>query len=277
MLSPFPARRDLFLLATGLVLGVVLGPPVLGTLSPAAYVGLFGGTEAATALDEVNEQAALARAQAREQLGLEPEFQPRPAPLAGADGAAGAAGAAGPDGVAGADGVAADPARARAEAQYRQVDEVLARTQQARARAVQNTMDAQAVEWLLGLLMALAAVFVAEVLVAPEPPVSRGGSGGFSERGVVVPPALRRLVTIRYALLAVALTLVLARTTLYELVPWPFVFALLAVATVAAWAPLGRREPAADKASPQAQAGKAAADSSPPSLEATSGDRPAPR
>lgn len=271
MLSPFPARRDLFLLAAGLVLGVVLGPPVLGTLSPAAYVGLFGGTEAATALDEVNEQAALARAQAKEQLGLEPEFQPRPAPLAGADGAAG------PAGPAGADGVAADPARARAEAQYRQVDEVLARTQQARARAVQNTMDAQAVEWLLGLLMALAAVFVAEVLVAPEPPVSRGGSGGFSERGVVVPPALRRLVTIRYALLAVALTLVLARTTLYELVPWPFVFALLAVATVAAWAPLGRREPAADKASPQAQAGKAAADSSPPSLEATSGDRPAPR
>lgn len=274
MLSPFPARRDLFLLAAGLVLGVVLGPPVLGTLSPAAYVGLFGGTEAATALDEVNEQAALARAQAKEQLGLEPEFQPRPAPLAGADGAAGPAG---PDG---ADGVAADPARARAEAQYRQVDEVLARTQQARARAVQNTMDAQAVEWLLGLLMALAAVFVAEVLVAPEPPVSRGGSGGSggsSERGVVVPPALRRLVTIRYALLAVALTLVLARTTLYELVPWPFVFALLAVATVAAWAPLGRREPAADKASPQAQAGKAAADSSPPSLEATSGDRPAPR
>ena len=237
MLSPFPARRDLFLLAAGLVLGVVLGPPVLGSVSPAGYIALFGGTEAFAASERINEQADAARAQARTQLGLEPGFEPAPRS---------------------AEDAPADPDRLRAEAQYRQADRALAQAQNAAVRNVEGVMDSQAIRWLLGLLVALAGVFVAEVLVSPEPPAARGAETG----SVVVPPALRRLVTVRYALLAVAMAVVLARATLYEGIPWPFAIVLLAVSLGAAWVPLGRgrsKNDPPDPVNPPAQAADAPA------------------
>ncbi len=106
-------------------------------------------------------------------------------------------------------------------------------------------MDTRAVRWLLGLFVALAGVFAAEAVAAPGPGERRGGPDQTVEERILVPPALRRLVTVRYALMAAALAVILARATLYETVPWPFALLLLAVALGAAWVPLGKR-PTAD-------------------------------
>ena len=250
---PFPGRRDLWLLAAGLLLGVLLGPPVLGSASPAAYRALFGGTEAFAQAEEARDQAVEARGRAAAQLGL-----------AGEAGEAGEAGA-GPQGE----------ARERAEANLAQLDAMLTRGVNARYQAVGAAMDSRAVRWLLALLVALVGVAVAEALVSPDPAAARARAGadpsgsaslsaGPAEDRLVVSPVTRRLVTIRYALLAAAIAVVLARATLYEGIPWVFALALLAVAAAAAWVPLPRRasapagsggsaasgavEPAADRA-----------------------------
>ncbi|BAM02508.1 hypothetical protein [Phycisphaera mikurensis] len=207
MVFPFPGRRDLLLLAAGLLLGLVLGPPLLGAAAPTAYIALFGGTEAHEAAEAAREQAASARAAALAQLGL------------------GEGEGALPEG----------PQREQAEARYAELDRVLTGAVTARYAAVDAAMNARAVRWVLGLLIALAGVFVAEVLASPEPPPA-----GASRASVEVPPALRRLTTVRYALMAGLLAVVLARATLYEEIPWIFSVLLLAVALGAAWVPLHR-------------------------------------
>ena len=210
---PFPARRDLYVLAAGLLLGVLLGPPGLGAVSDSGYRWLFGGSEAWATAERVRGEADTARELARDRLGL-----------TGGEGA-------GPRGA----------ARERAEAHLAQVETALTRTVSARFQAVEAAMDGRAVRWLLGLVVALAGVFVAEVMAAPVPPRPRPRPGEAEGSGpVTVSPALRRLVTVRYALLSVVLAVVLARATLYEAVPWLFVLGVLGVGLAAAWVPLGR-------------------------------------
>ncbi len=53
--NPFPGHRDLYVLALGLVLGIALGPSVLGRLAPEAYASLFGVAGARAQLDEARQ------------------------------------------------------------------------------------------------------------------------------------------------------------------------------------------------------------------------------
>lgn len=224
---PFAGRRDLFVLAAGLVLGVVLGPSVLGAASPDAYRSLFGGTGAHAAAAEVRAQAEAALAEARGRSGLD------------------AAEGEGPQGE----------ARERVLGRLRQVEAVLAARVNAADRAAAAAMDERGIRWLLGLLVALVGIAAAEARAAPPappPPPTPGGAGA-----VEVPAAVRRLVTVRYALLAAAVAVVLARPPLFEAVPWPFVLALLGVSLAAAWVPLGRRPGHAGAASGGASGGAA--------------------
>ena len=216
---PFPGRRDLFVLAAGLLLGVLLGPSVLEAASPDAYRALFGGAEAHAVVEEVRAQAETAKASIRERSGLD---------LGEGEGPRG-------------------EARERVEAQVRELGVAIDARVAAADRAVAAAMDNQAVRWVLGLLVALVGVSVAEVRAAPQP-----AAPGRADAAVEVPAAVRRLITVRYALLAVLVAVVMARATLYEAIPWFFVLALLGVSLAAAWVPLGRRPAGGDGAAPGA-------------------------
>ena len=95
-------------------------------------------------------------------------------------------------------------------------------------------------QWLAGrmtaLVLALAGVMVLEVLAGPQL-----GAG----RRVTVPRALNRLITIRYALIALWLALVIAQPRLLSQLPVLFTAMVLAVALIVAFIPLGRRAPEA--------------------------------
>lgn len=82
------------------------------------------------------------------------------------------------------------------------------------------------------LIVAVFLVMVGEALVGPRP--SGGGR-------VAVPPALSRLITVRYALIAGWLALAIAQPGVLRGVPVVFLLLLLVVAGVIAFMPLGRR------------------------------------
>ncbi len=84
------------------------------------------------------------------------------------------------------------------------------------------------------LVMALLAIMVLEVVVSPE---AKAG------RAVIVPRAVNRLITIRYALLALWIALGIARPALLARTPFIFVVLLIGVALLVAFIPLGGRGP----------------------------------
>ncbi|MEM8736886.1 MAG: hypothetical protein AAGG38_00170 [Planctomycetota bacterium] len=53
-----PGPTELYILAAGLLLGVLLGPAVLGRVAPAAHASLFGGGSATQQLLEYEEETA---------------------------------------------------------------------------------------------------------------------------------------------------------------------------------------------------------------------------
>ncbi|MFW6059160.1 MAG: hypothetical protein ACODAQ_03210 [Phycisphaeraceae bacterium] len=91
-------------------------------------------------------------------------------------------------------------------------------------------------QWLVGrlnaLVLAILAVMVLEVLASPT--VTATGR-------VKVPVAVSRLITVRYALIALWLAIVIARPSLLREVPITFLVLLMLVALAAAFVPLGRR------------------------------------
>jgi hypothetical protein len=94
---------------------------------------------------------------------------------------------------------------------------------QARAKQLQQAAvavrDRQAAQWLVAVMLAIAVVMAVEPLLAPQP-AEKGGQA-------TVSPALARLVSVRYALLAIALALLLIRPGL--LVSQTLIFAALIV------------------------------------------------
>jgi hypothetical protein len=187
--SPFPGLRDVYVLAAGLLIGVLLGPAGLGRVSPGAYAELFAAGAVREAVVTQANDTALHLAAMRST---------------------------------GVSGDAVDEHAAQREAEA-----VVLRG------ALASAMDRRALGLILGVGGALFAVMLVEALVGP---VGRGGS----ER-VRVPGVLARLVTLRYALLAVGLAVLVARPTLVLGLPWGFGLMLLVVGAAVAWVPLGRR------------------------------------
>lgn len=85
---------------------------------------------------------------------------------------------------------------------------------------------------LSALIVAIALVMVLEVLVSPQPAAGQRAA---------VPAALNRLISVRYALLALWLALVIARPAALGELSLLFVLLVIAVALAVAFVPLGRR------------------------------------
>ncbi|MFA9479461.1 hypothetical protein ACERK3_14325 [Phycisphaerales bacterium AB-hyl4] len=192
VLNPFPDHRDLYLLVAGLLLGVLLGPAVLGQVAPGVYDRVFVGVGPATAeLREAEAEHAAALRQLQE------------------------------TGV-------SDAAMAERAMGFEQQRMLL----QAQAEQERLAHLGRLTGRMLALVFAVVGVMVIESLVSPQP------EGGKRQ---VVPTALSRLVTIRYALAALWLAVVVAQPTLLGQVPVVFAGAVIVVALVVAFVPLGGR------------------------------------
>ncbi|MEX0885200.1 MAG: hypothetical protein WD009_02065 [Phycisphaeraceae bacterium] len=225
--NPFPDHRDIYVLVAGLLLGVVLGPAVLGQIAPELHDRWFVGSAALRAeLDEhiTEREQTLRRLQ---ESGVTE---------------------------------AAIPERLAAEAEQEALLRArLAEAEAAHARGLGGRLHA--------LILAALALMVAEALVSPRVTdgggrkrrrvdaaakraegadrvggVSGGDvSGGGGGAGEVVSPAVARLVMARYALMALWLAMVVAQPRIIETLPWLFMALLLLIALAAAFVPLGRR------------------------------------
>lgn len=71
-LQTTPGPIELYILAAGLLLGVLLGPAVLGRVAPAAHASLFGGGPATQQLMKYEEETA-AMVAALEATGVTPD------------------------------------------------------------------------------------------------------------------------------------------------------------------------------------------------------------
>lgn len=189
--NPFPDVGGLYLLVAGIVLGVLLGPAVLGRVAPSIYQDVFvGGGEIAKEL--IESQAETQRQlEALEATGVTDVALP---------------------------------------------EQVMAREQQlvllkAQLDQAQRDRLGELIGWTGALMLAVIAVMMIESLVSPD--VSAG-------KTMKVPPALGRLITARYALAALWITIVLAQPALLKQLPILFVGLLVVVALAAALVPLGK-------------------------------------
>ena len=198
--SPFADARHLYLIGVGLLLGILLGPAVLGRVAPDTYAAWFTGAgEAAAEVRAFDADTAegLQRLAATgvTDIAIEEYLAERAAELQ------------------------ASPAFARA--------------------TIEAKLHEQA--WagrLLALVLAVVVVMVLEAWVGPTP---RNGRASVS-------PALGRLVTIRYALIALWLMLALASPGTLLDTPWVFVATLLVIAMVVGLVPLGKNQSQAEDA-----------------------------
>jgi hypothetical protein len=191
--NPFPDVGGLYLLIAGIVLGVLLGPALLGRVAPSVYQDVFVGG------GEFTQQIAEEQAKTDKQLEALTDI-----------------------------GVteAAIPEQALAGGQHL----ILL---QARRDQAQRDRLSELTGWTSALMLAVIAVMMIESLVSPD--VSAG-------KAMRVPPALGRLVTARYALAALWITVVLAQPALLKQLPILFVGSLVVVALAAALVPLGKKE-----------------------------------
>ena len=176
------------MLIAGIVLGVVLGPAVLGRISPPAYTALFGGRAHA-------QNIATREEQMRRQLKSLVETG----------------------------------ATVEAQTNHQEALNLL-------RKALKQKQDHRAAGLATALVLALIATMVIECLVSPQ--LRAAGSA-------VVSPAIGRLSTIRYALVALWITVVLARPTMLQQVPLLFAALVILVALSVGLVPLGPRKPQA--------------------------------
>jgi hypothetical protein len=102
---------------------------------------------------------------------------------------------------------------------------------------IRQIRDQRAAGMATAVVLALVASMIVESLVGPEPR---------KQGAVVVSPAVGRLVTVRYALVAIWIALVIARPTLLEPVPALLTILLVLVALAVGLVPLGPRRAEAE-------------------------------
>lgn len=231
--NPFPGHRDLYLIVAGLIVGVLCSSAVLGRLAPSWYDGLFVGSGA---------QAMQQAQHARERIKSVQQDQARTLATLKSTGVT---------------GVAVEAATGRFSKQLMEVQVPLAL---ARRKVTTNRQQYAATlgQRMTALILVMLIIMVLESLVAPEAPpelpeapqppeVAEGGGAAAHARAVrrtaVVPAALGRLVTIRYALAAIWIGMAIARPSLLLQTPIIFAALLLLVALFVGFVPLGPRNP----------------------------------
>jgi hypothetical protein len=239
--SPGPDHRDLYLLVIGIVLGILIGPRVLGSFSPATYDKWFVGTaelqneltgamrQVTDKLNAFNEQTAERQAKLRasgaspeamlelnralrtelkaivlEERVIKARYLGGPVPRSADELPL-------PNQPAGTDELMVDGKILKAERAH--LDWLAAR--------------------LTAIILATAVMMVLETLIDPRPRVIDGAAFW---------PRLRNgLATARYALMAVWVALALARPLVLLRVPGVFFLLLVLVAVAVAAVPLRRR------------------------------------
>ncbi|MFW5682796.1 MAG: hypothetical protein ACOC1G_07305 [Phycisphaeraceae bacterium] len=194
---PLPDRRHLVLLAVGAVVGILLGPLVLGQVSPSTYQSLFIGDTQRAEFFQREVERVNAELENLESVAANIDVTP---------------------------------------AAVEEMRDSLLREKQLAEMSLEVELSqlatGESIALLIALVLALLVVAIFEATISPKP----------SERGrAVLTPVQQRVTTIRYALLAGVLALVLARPALLAEVSWVFVVLLLAVIAVAGFVPLGRR------------------------------------
>ncbi|MEM6554115.1 MAG: hypothetical protein AAF750_18510, partial [Planctomycetota bacterium] len=207
---PLPDHRHLWVLAAGLVLGVLAGPMVLGTVNAGWYERAFvSGGEGAGA-------AALLEVASGELVAFEAE-------TAGLKERAGA--------------VFQDPEDSSLKAEIEGLElrrsgqraELAGRVQEAQLRlvAARGVHLDRVRGVLLALVLAGVGVMILEGAVSPAPAPGSGAPH------VEVGPGVGRLVTVRYAMGALGLGLVVAQPALLAGVSWVLVGGVLGVGLAA--------------------------------------------
>ena len=223
ILWPLPDQRHLYMLVAGVLLGVLLGPAVLGRIAPEIYDPMFLGSGDMTELDS-----------ARTELD---DF------ISGND----------------ADQRIADIMR-QAEALGEDDDSASASAQDQIAAIMNGFADRQAElenavelarvpilanqqthrEKLSGMatmmLLLIVLLFAAEAILSPQREEIESGRAS-------LPPALSRLITIRYGLASGWLMLMLAQPTWLRGIDAVFGGLLLVVVLIAGLVPLGKKAP----------------------------------
>ncbi len=192
---PFPSWRDLYLVIAGVLLGLLMGPAVLGRVAPGAYDAMWTGPTARNLARTLQESDAAVSQELERMRGT---------------------------------GVTEAAIEEHRTERRRDLAPL--------HRAVEQARDQRAAGLSLAVWLVLALVMVAETLQSPQPR---------SDRAVAVRPAAGRLITIRYALLALWLAILLARPTLFEPLRQPgmvvLIVLMIVVALVAGFVPLGPR------------------------------------
>lgn len=222
-LWPLADQRHLYMIVAGIVLGVVLGPAVLGKVVPNLYDRAFVGSGDTTELDAAVDarDAFYNDADTRNATRQRIIDQHR---LIMDDGDSAE--------------VAMEEQLVALSNRFADEEEALKLGVVIAEQPVNGRRDAHA-QRLAGLattlLLALCIAFAVESIMGP-PTGERG-------RAVELPAALARLVTVRYALIAIWVALMLAQPAPLKQVAnhLPFAALLVAVIIVAGFVPLGKR------------------------------------
>ncbi|MEM9415811.1 MAG: hypothetical protein AAGA29_10090 [Planctomycetota bacterium] len=244
-LWPLPDARHIYLLAAGIVLGVLLGPAVMGRVLPNQYEQLFNDAGPTAELDAARAEL-LAAQQDPAAWMLPPEVE---AEIKDYETLAYDAMEARLETLRGLNMTPAALVEEREQSEQKILAHRVAReTREREQLLLQHTRDVAVLDLQasvarqqhhlklvgiqLALILALVAFAIAEGLLAPTP-------DGEGRR--VASPRLAHLVTIRYALLAGWLCLALAQPAALKQVNPYFAGVLVAVVLVVGLVPLGKR------------------------------------